>query len=165
MSLMSLTNDEPQTVSLRDAQLTLGDCKGTSGKASESLTEPARRHLATWPQLRPDLPVGGVVLIVNHQARTYPLDRTQSPYNRPEFVASLTFPVLSTTQLYGWWRRGEYAAIRSALFGDAARSTDNPVPRPGVQQPQTTLVARRRASVSQRLYADRAGPRARRLAS
>jgi hypothetical protein len=49
---------------------------GASGNASESLAEPAVRHLANWPQLRPDLPVSGVVLIINHQARIDPLDRT-----------------------------------------------------------------------------------------
>ncbi len=112
----------------------LVEVKGTSGNAPENLAEPARRHLTTWPQLRPDLTVRGVVLIVNHQARTQPLDRTPAPFNRREFVESLTFPVLSTRQLYDWWRRGEHAEIRSALFGDAARSTANQVPRPDAQQ-------------------------------
>jgi hypothetical protein len=111
----------------------LVEVKGTSGNASESLAEPAVRHLNTWPQLRPDLPVSGVVLIINHQARIHPLDRTPAPYNRREFTASLTFPVLSTAQLYDWWRRGEHAAIQSAIFGHAAKSTA-PALRPDAQQ-------------------------------
>jgi hypothetical protein len=105
------------------------EVKSASGSPKESLAEAPVRHLATWPHLRPGIVVSGVALVVNHQTRTHPLDRTAQPYSRPEFVASLTFPVLATTALYDWWRRGEHAALRAALFGpgpDGAGVQDEP---------------------------------------
>jgi hypothetical protein len=95
----------------------LVEVKGAGRAPSERLAEAPARHLATWPKLRPELPVDGVVLVLNHQANTHPLDRDAAPYRRPEFVASLTFPVLSTLQLFNWWRTGNHEAPRAALFG------------------------------------------------
>lgn len=93
------------------------EVKSASGNAPERLAEAPTRHLATWPQLRPEIPVAGVVLVVNHQAKIHPLDRSPRPYTRPEFIDSLSFPVISTMQLFGWWRRGDHEGIRSAIFG------------------------------------------------
>jgi len=93
------------------------EVKSATGNAPERLAEAPTRHLATWPRLRPDITVSGVVLVLNHQTKNHPLDRSPTPYSRPEFVASLTFPVLTTMQLFEWWRQDDYAAIRSAIFG------------------------------------------------
>jgi hypothetical protein len=92
------------------------EVKSASGNASERLVDSARKHLETWPALRPDLAVEAVVLIVNHQTSSHPHDRSADVYSRPEFVASLTIPVITTLQLYHAWRRGDYAAIQQALF-------------------------------------------------
>lgn len=70
------------------------------GTPGESLVDHLRRHLNTWPQLRPDEPVTGGVLIVNHQHRQRPSHRTENVYSRPEFVAALSVPVLSTVHLF-----------------------------------------------------------------
>jgi hypothetical protein len=93
------------------------EVKSATGNAPERLAEAPSRHLATWPQLRPEIPVSGVVLVVNHQAKIHPLDRSPQPYSRAEFIDSLSFPVISTMQLFGWWRRGDHEAIRAAIFG------------------------------------------------
>jgi hypothetical protein len=95
----------------------LVEVKAAAGNAGERLAEAPARHLATWPELRTDLPVTGVVLVINHQTKTHPLDRT-APYTRPEFVASLSVPVLTTRQLFDWWRVGAFAQLRSAVIGN-----------------------------------------------
>ncbi|HUX72144.1 MAG TPA: hypothetical protein VMV41_16630, partial [Cellulomonadaceae bacterium] len=95
----------------------LVEVKSASGNPKETLAEAPMRHLTTWPSLRPGIAVSGVALILNHQHKTHPLDRSPSPYSRPEFVNALQFPVISTTQLFEWWRHDELDAIREAIFG------------------------------------------------
>lgn len=62
----------------------LVEIKSASGNAGESLVGQLERHLQTWPQLRPDEPVAGGVLVVNHQYRLEPAERTPSVYVRQE---------------------------------------------------------------------------------
>jgi hypothetical protein len=95
----------------------LVEVKAAGGAAQESLVGHLHRHLATWPQLRPDEPVDGGVLIVNHQHKLHPSERTPGVYSRPEFVAALTVPVISTVALFDWWRRADWDAIRIAVLG------------------------------------------------
>ena len=66
----------------------LVEVKSASGAAPEHLVGHLERHLATWPQLRPEQPVTGGVLVVNHQHRQHPSERTAQVYSRPEFVAA-----------------------------------------------------------------------------
>lgn len=100
------------------ARRRLVEVKSESGNASEKLVGDARNHLSTWSALRPDVQIDGVSLIINHQIRTYPGDRAQQAYTRPEFVQSLPIPVTTTTALFDAWRRGDFDAIRAAVFGD-----------------------------------------------
>jgi hypothetical protein len=109
------------------AQRRLIEVKAASGAAQESLVGHLQRHLDTWPQLRPDEPVGGGVLLVNHQHRLHPAERTARVYSRPEFVAALTMPVISTVELFNWWRTSDWPAIRTAVLGAESPRT---VPRP-----------------------------------
>jgi hypothetical protein len=99
----------------------LVEVKRESGNAAESLVYDAHRHLDTWPQLRPDIQVEGATLIVNHQTNTRPLIRSAAVYSRPEFVQSLTIPVIATLELFDAWRSGDFDAIRNAVFPPAAR--------------------------------------------
>jgi hypothetical protein len=112
----------------------LVEVKSASGNARESLVGDLERHLQTWPQLRPDEPVAGGVLIVNQQHRREPADRTPAVYARQEFIAALTVPVLSTLQLFDWWRNSDWAAIRSALSLPASDE-------PGTEAPHHTTTA------------------------
>lgn len=94
----------------------LVEIKSASGPANEKLVMALDRHLNTWPQLEPSLPVDGGVLVVNHQHRLDPVQRSAAVYARPEFVASLRVPVLSSRQLFDWWRAADWAAIRNAVL-------------------------------------------------
>jgi hypothetical protein len=100
-------------------QRRLVEVKAASGAASEALVGDLQRHLATWPELRPQQPVGGGVLIVNHQHRLEPSQRAPQVYSRREFVAALTVPVISTRTLFDWWRAADWAAVRDAILGPA----------------------------------------------
>ncbi|HTC60171.1 MAG TPA: hypothetical protein VK691_08630 [Solirubrobacteraceae bacterium] len=105
------------------------EVKSASGSATETLVRQLETHLQTWPQLRPDEPVDGGVLIVNHQYRLPPDERSTAVYARPEFVAALSTPVLSTRQLFDWWCESNWVAIREAVLGEttgAAREPDEP---------------------------------------
>jgi hypothetical protein len=95
------------------------EVKSAGGSAGEKLVDFLRKHLETWPTLRPGLSVGGGVLIVNHQHKLPPQERTATVYDRKAFVDSLAWPVLSTGQLYAWWRVADWQAIRDAIIGPA----------------------------------------------
>lgn len=47
-----------------------------NGAAQEHLVGHLQLHIDTWPQLRPDQPVTGGVLTVNHQHKLHPSERT-----------------------------------------------------------------------------------------
>lgn len=74
------------------------------------------------------------VSLINHQIKTYPADRADQAYTRPEFVESLTIPVITATALYDAWRRRDFNAIRAAVFGDTPPigelAVENEPPRP-----------------------------------
>jgi hypothetical protein len=95
----------------------LVEVKAASGAAQEHLVGHLQRHLETWPQLRPDVPVTGGVLVVNHQHKLHPSERAAQVYSRPEFVASLTVAVMSTVELFQRWRAKDWTAIRNAMLG------------------------------------------------
>jgi len=122
------------------------EVKSASGRAGERLADDARRHLDTWPQLRPDIQVEGITLIVNHQTNTHPLDRSAVAYSRPEFVQSLTMPVVTTLALFDAWRYSDFDAIRNAIFPEAAqsRAAPNATSAQGVTPPRTTGTGPRR---------------------
>lgn len=96
----------------------LVEIKGVSGAAPENLVRDLQRHLDTWPQLRPQQPVAGGVLIVNHQHKLDPSERSREVYARKEFVDALQVTVLSARQLFDWWRAEDWAAIRAAVLGN-----------------------------------------------
>ncbi|QFZ22746.1 hypothetical protein [Saccharothrix syringae] len=106
-----------------DLLVTLGshrrliEVKSAGRSASESLVLDLKRHLDTWAVVSPGQPVEGGTLVVNHDLRVPPSQRTRPVYRRREFVASLTLPVISTLDLYDWWRAGNWDAIRTAVWG------------------------------------------------
>jgi len=101
----------------------LVEVKSAAGNAAESLLGNLQNHLRTWPQLRPGEPVDGGVLIINHQHRLDPALRSPQVYSRPEFVDSLTTPVISTRALFDWWRVADWPVIREAVLGFVAPPT------------------------------------------
>jgi hypothetical protein len=123
-----------------EQQRRLIEIKSTSGNASESLVADLQRHLATWPELRPQEPVGGGVLIVNHQHKLEPYQRSRQVYSRPEFVAALTVPVLSTHTLFDWWKVSDWTSIREAVLGPTHPA--NGIGPPAAGRPPTTASPR-----------------------
>lgn len=112
---LSDTASADQLVS-HEGERRLVEIKSVSGRANEKLVAALYRHLDTWPQLKPHLPVDGGVLIVNHQHRLDPAERSAEVYGRAEFVTSLRVPVLSSRQLFDWWRASDWLAIREAIL-------------------------------------------------
>lgn len=113
----------------------LVEVKGVGGTAPEKLVHDLERHLATWPQLRPDEPVAGGVLVVNHQHKVDPALRDEQVYRRKEFLNALSVTVLSARQLFDWWGEENWAAIREAICGATTAVLPHPV------QNSTTLLS------------------------
>lgn len=121
----------------------LVEVKAASGAAQEHLVGHLQRHLETWPQLRPNEPVSGGVLVVNHQHKLHPSQRAAHVYSRPEFVAALPVPVVSTMQLFHWWRTEDWAAIRTAVLGaDLRTAVSSAVTEEVTDRPETPPVSR-----------------------
>lgn len=122
----------------------LVEVKAASGNAAEALVGHLTRHLATWPELRRGEPVGGGVLVLNHQHGRGPMERDREPYRRAEFVRSLTSPVLGTVQLFEWWRDGNWEAVRDAVLGHEVISRGgedrDAVPDAGPREPASLAV-------------------------
>jgi len=106
------------------------EVKSASGTPGERLVDDLKRHLSTWPQVRPSEPVTGGVLVVNHQYAKHPSERTPHVYTRAEFVATLQVPVVSTLELFHWWRDEDWAAIRAAILGRDAGPEPGETPAP-----------------------------------
>ena len=98
----------------------LVEVKSASGGPSERLYQDLLRHLREWPTLPGSRPVDGGALVINHEHRKLPLDRSQRPWERPEFLAAQTEPVISTMDLFGAWREDDANTIRRLLFGQLA---------------------------------------------
>jgi hypothetical protein len=136
-----------------EQQRRLIEIKSASGNASEALVGDLQRHLATWPELRPQEPVGGGVLIVNHQHKLVPCQRSPQVYTRPEFVGAITVPVIGTRALFGWWRMSNWASIREAILGSAHPVDQTATPPPEASHvPTPTSAAPGRQTWSRRLW-------------
>lgn len=101
----------------------LTEIKAAGGAAAENLVGALKRHLETWPQLRPSEPVSAGLLIVNHQHKLHPADRTRQVYSRPEFVQALDVRVLSALELFEHWRTENWPGLRAAVLGTSADPT------------------------------------------
>jgi hypothetical protein len=99
-----------------DGERRLVEVKSAGGRANENMVSSLGRHLATWPQLEPSIPIGGGVLVVNDQHKLDPDDRVAEVYERREFVDSLAVVVLSTRALYELWRNDAFTDIRAAVL-------------------------------------------------
>lgn len=98
----------------------LVEVKSASGPAPERAYQDLVRHLREWHQLPASTPVDGGALVINHQHRLAPGERRQKPYERPEFLAAQTEPVITTLALFEAWREEDADAVRRLLFQDLA---------------------------------------------
>ncbi|WP_024287143.1 hypothetical protein [Cellulomonas sp. KRMCY2] len=95
----------------------LVEVKSASGSASERAYQDLLRHLREWPNLPGATPIDGGALVVSHDLRTAPLERSLEPYARPEFLAAQTEPVISALELFVAWRDEDQDGIRQMLSG------------------------------------------------
>jgi len=101
----------------------LVEVKSASGGAPERAYQDLLRHLREWPNLPGSAPVDGGALVINHEYRKIPKDRARRPFERPEFLAAQTEPVIATLDLFDAWREENWEAVRQLLFGVAAMPT------------------------------------------
>lgn len=107
----------------------LVEVKSASGHAPERAYEDLVRHLREWERLPASTPVDGGVLVISHQLRSVPHERSPKPYARFEFLASQTEPVITTLALFDAWREEDAEAVRRLLFPGASPVT--------TEQPET----------------------------
>ncbi len=99
----------------------LVEVKGVSGNASERLYQDLLRHLREWTSLPGSTEVDGGALILNHEHRKLPQERSGRPFKRPEFLAAQAEPIVTTLELFDAWRDEDRETVRRLLFGSAAQ--------------------------------------------
>jgi hypothetical protein len=119
----------------------LVEVKAAAGAAGEKLISQLQRHLEKWPQLRPGQPVTCAALIVNHQHRLDPAERSAEVYQR-RVVDSLPFPVIASGDLFRWWRTQDWPAVQAAVLGQPHPGGERDEPPSGGRE--TPVVGRRR---------------------
>jgi hypothetical protein len=97
----------------------LVDVKSATGSAPERAYQDLVRHLREWPTLPGSVPIEGGTLVISHELRTVPLERSPRPYSRPEFLAAQTEPIITALELFAAWREEDAGAIRRLLLGPA----------------------------------------------
>jgi len=110
----------------RGNQRRLVEVKSAGRQAGENLVDSLRKHLDTWPTVKPEWPVDGGVLIVNHQHKLIPQERSATVYSRKAFTDSLAYPVISTRDLFEWWRTADWEAVRDAVLGPVQAEAAKP---------------------------------------
>lgn len=107
-----------------DGRSLLVEVKSATGSASEVAYQDLIRHLREWPHLPGAIPVEGGALVINHQTRTVPEERSPRPYPRPEFLDAQTEPIVTTLDLVNAWRDENWSVVRHLLFGFPAKEAD-----------------------------------------
>lgn len=126
----------------------LVEVKGVSGNAPERAYQDLVRHLREWEKLPGVTPVVGGALILGHQLRVAPQERSRQPYGRPEFLAAQTEPVITTLDLFDAWREEDTEEVRRLLFVSATEEKAQPLtgdaqPVPTARQDDTEAGWRR----------------------
>ena len=131
-----------------EARPRLVEVKSASGSAPERAYQDLLRHLREWPRLPGATPIEGGALVINHDLRTVPRERSPRPYGRPEFLAAQTEPVIAALDVFAAWRDEDADAIRQLLFGASTGSAGRSEEEGGVSVAVAEPVAsgsRRRA--------------------
>ncbi len=96
-------------------QRRLVEVKSVGGTAGERLYSDLLRHLESWPAMGRTA-INGGALVINHEHKKHPLERSLTPYSRPEFLASQNEPIVATRELFDAWRLANHAKIRELIF-------------------------------------------------
>jgi hypothetical protein len=125
-------------------QSRLVEVKSASGSAPERAYQDLVRHLREWPNLPGSTPIDGGALVMSHELRTTPLERSPRPYTRPEFLAAQTEPVIASLDLFAAWREEDADAIRRLLFGSASEQAVETSAGVASMEPGSSAAGRRR---------------------
>lgn len=120
-----------------DGRSVLVEVKSASGVPKETVYDDVLRHLRVWEKLPDSTPVEGGALVINHQHRLPPHERRPKAFERPEFLAAQTEPVVTTLELFDAWREEDRAATCQLLFGHSATTVPNTPPSVHQRQPET----------------------------
>ncbi len=120
----------------------LVEVKSATGSPSERIYEDLLRHMREWPFLMEASPIDGGALIVNHQLRTVPSQRSAAPFTRPEFLLAQSEPIITSCDLLDRWRNEDWQGIRTLLFGSSPEG--NPKENLSHQIQQASSVTDRR---------------------
>ena len=107
----------------------LVEVKSSQSPAPENLMDKLVKHMATWPNITKDEPLHAGVLVVSHELRLQPSERSPQPYSRKEFVAALPHRVVTTIELLNWWRSEDWDAIRASFCPDTNGDSVSPSPQ------------------------------------
>jgi hypothetical protein len=121
----------------------LVEVKSASGPAPERAYQDLFRHLREWELLPATTPVEGGALVMNHQHRLVPDERREKPYERPEFLAAQTEPVITTLALFETWREEDVRAVRRLIFGDVNHPVSEPTEVSEPARPKSGWFGRR----------------------
>lgn len=104
----------------------LVEVKAASGNAPERAYQDLVRHLREWPTLPGSVEIEGGALVINHEHRKIPQDRSRRPFSRPEFLAAQAEPVIAAIDLFEAWRNEDADTIRHMLFGHTTVTDSRP---------------------------------------
>lgn len=122
------------------------EVKAASGNAPERAYQDLVRHLREWRTLPGSVEIEGGALVINHEHRKIPQDRSRQPFSRPEFLAAQAEPVITALDLFEAWRNEDVDTIRRLLFGPETVPTrpTAPVPSSPAEVAGDPVVERRR---------------------
>lgn len=104
----------------------LVEVKSASGSATERAYQDLLRHLREWPSLPGATSIDGGALVISHDLRTVPRERSRTPYTRSEFLSAQSEPVISALELFSAWRDEDVEAIHRLLFRSSTAQEDIP---------------------------------------
>jgi hypothetical protein len=122
----------------------LVEVKSASGSAPERAYQDLARHLREWPNLPGSTPIDGGALVISHELRAAPLERSPRPYTRREFLKAQTEPVIASLDLFAAWREEDADTLRRLLFGPVSDPLVEASAGIASPEPETSAVAGRR---------------------
>lgn len=135
------TSSADLLVEADDGQLVLVEVKASKGPASEDLMSKLAKHVQTWPEIRPNQTLALGLLVVNHEQRKAPAERTLEPFSRSEFLATMLYPALGSVLLLRWWLAEDWTSIRACLISGSVASSSRRL-GPAVAEPMVSPSAR-----------------------
>ena len=97
------------------------EVKSSNGPAKESLYDGLVSHVREWPHLGHGR-IDRAALVINHEVKAEPDQRSQRPYTRDVFVRAQEHPVVTSIEVLHAWRTGDWDQVLRDLFGDTAQT-------------------------------------------